>query len=326
MKVLVTGGNGFIGSFLVEQLLNDGHAVRCLVRRTSNLQWLKDLDIELFYGELRDPSTLVAAVDDIDLVYHLAGVTRGRREADYIEGNYTATVNLLHACQNVGSASQKFVFVSSQAAGGPSPNGKLLTESEAQHPISAYGRSKLLAERAVLKFAQQRPATIVRPPSVYGPRDVEFFKLFQNTRYGFLPVAGNGSQRISIIHVADLIRGLFLAGFREEANAELFFLSSDDHISYNELAQLIAGAMGKKIRLIHIPLTLVKPVFTAADFTASLSKKASMLNRDKFEELKQAAWLCSNLKAKARLDFEPQIGLKDGLARTAQWYRQKGWL
>ncbi|MBN1479776.1 NAD(P)-dependent oxidoreductase [candidate division KSB1 bacterium] len=326
MKVLVTGSNGFIGSFLVERLHSEGHQVRCLVRRTSNLQWIKHLDVEFVYGELCNPATLITALREIDLVYHVGGVTRGRTEADYMKGNYTATVNLLTACEKVGSDAQKFVFVSSQAAGGPSSHGEPLSEIEAQHPISIYGRSKHLAEQAVMEFAKNRPATIVRPPTVYGPRDTDFYKLFRNARYGFMPVAGNGSQKISIIHVADLIEGFILAGLKDVANGQLFFLNSDDQINYNELARLIAQATGSKERIVHVPLGLVKLVFWGAGFTAAFSKKPSIINRDKFKEMKQVAWLCSNQKAKDLLDFHPQIGIEEGLKNTAQWYMQEGWL
>ncbi len=142
MRALVTGSNGFIGSFLVERLLDKDWKVRCLVRKTSNLRWLEGPDIELAYGEMFDISSLHGAVKNADVVFHLAGVTKGKSEQDYIRGNYQATINMLKACQDSGGASKKFILISSQAAGGPSRDNSPLSEEEATSPISAYGRSK----------------------------------------------------------------------------------------------------------------------------------------------------------------------------------------
>ena len=326
MKAFVTGSNGFIGSFLVEKLLKEGYSVRCLVRRTSNIRWLNDLNVDLCYGELRDPASLHDAVQNVDIVYHLGGVTRGRTEKEYINGNYKATKNLLNACRRSGHPEQKFVFVSSQAAGGPSINGEFLTEEGATLPISMYGRSKLMAERAVLDFARFRPATIIRPPSVYGPRDKDFYTLFRNARYGFLPVVGKGRQKISIIYISDLVNGLYLAGSQPASNGQLFFMSSDESVSFSELAGLILRTMGVRARLLNIPFGAVKLIVSLSVLASQLTKKTPLINWDKFEEMKQSAWLCSSDKAKRLLDFQAAIGLQEGIKRTAAWYKENGWL
>ncbi len=326
MRALVTGSNGFIGSFLVEKLLREGIDVRCLVRRTSNLRWLEGLNLDLCYGELSDPASLAPAVRDVDYIFHLGGVTRGLVEQDYVQGNVVTTQNLLDACLNCGHDRQKFIFVSSQAAGGPSVDGKPLTEEHAHNPISMYGRSKYGAEQAVLKLSTMRPITIVRPPSVYGPRDSDFFTLFKNANIGFLPIVGGGRQKINIIHVADLVEGLYRAGIKDKSNGELFFLSSDEEVSFAELAQTIAGAMKREIRLMNIPLPMVRLIVAASTFASSITKKPSILNKDKYNEMRQPAWLCSNEKAKRLLDFQPTVSLKDGMRETAEWYKKQGWL
>lgn len=326
MKALVTGSNGFIGSFLVEKLLQNSFNVRCLVRRTSNLRWLAGLNIELCYGELSDPASLVPAVKDVDVVFHLGGVTRGLKQKDYCSGNVLTTENLLHACLEHGPDQQKIVFVSSQAAGGPSFDGNALTEEHAQHPISMYGRSKYQAEQAVWKFGAKKPATIIRPPSVYGPRDTDFYTLFKNTRYGFLPVVGGGRQEISIIYVADLVEGIFQAAVNQRADGEMFFLSSDEKVSFSELANSIAESLDKKVRLVNIPLPVVRLIVAFSSLSSFLTKKPSILNEDKYNEMRQPAWLCSNEKAKRVLGFQPRMSLKEGMRITADWYTSNGWL
>jgi nucleoside-diphosphate-sugar epimerase len=324
MKVLITGSNGFIGSFLVEKLVREGYQVRCLIRRTSNIRWLQGKNVELHYGDLRVPSTLAAAVRDIDIVFHLAGVTSGRTEEDFIAGNFTATTNLLDVCKSSAHVF-KFIFVSSQAAGGPSLSGEALTEEEANHPISMYGRSKRMAEQAVLEFAHNLHATIIRPPSVYGPRDRDFFKLFKSCRYGFLPMVGDGTQKISLIYISDLIAGLNVA-MKNEANGEIFFMSSDEVITFADLARAISQAMGVQSRLLHIPLPLVELIVGAAALGSRLTKKPPFITRDKFSEMKQPAWLCSSEKAKRLLDFHTTTRLAEGMLKTANWYKENGWL
>ena len=326
VRALVTGSNGFIGSFLVEKLLGEGYDVRCLVRQTSNLRWIKDLPVDFVYGELRQPSTLLDAVRDVDIVYHLGGVTRGRKMQDYIDGNYTATLNLLKACREIGHAEQKFVFVSSQAAGGPSTDERALTEKEAQHPISMYGRSKHMAEQAVLEFAETRPATIIRPPSVYGPRDTDFYLLFKNAQRGFLPVVGNGRQKISTIFINDLTNGLYLAGIKEQANGEIFFLTFNLPVSFADLIDIIGSAMDVKVRRLNMPLAAVRMVATASAIGSILTKKPTIINHDKYMEMKQTAWICSGEKAKKLLGFQAQVGIEDGMRSTAAWYKEQGWL
>ncbi|MBN1464325.1 NAD-dependent epimerase/dehydratase family protein [candidate division KSB1 bacterium] len=325
MRALVTGSNGFIGAFLVEKLLKEGHSVRCLVRRTSNLQWLRHLTIEMCYGDLRTPSTLAAAVRSIDVIFHLGGVTYGRTEQDFIAGNFTATTNLLAACKSAGHSQQKFVFVSSQAAGGPSL-GEPLTEEEAHHPISMYGRSKRLAEEAVLDWADSHPATIIRPASVYGPRDKDFYKLFKMAQRGVLPMVGDGKQKISIIYIADLIDGIYRAGTRHEANGEIFFMSSDEAVTFSEITRKISQAVGVRTRSIHIPFFLVQLIVAASEMISHVTKKPAIISRDKFAEMKQPAWLCSNAKAQRVLDFRPLTGLEEGMQKTAVWYKENGWL
>lgn len=326
MRVVITGSNGFIGSALAADCLRRGFQVKCLVRRTSDLSRLQGLQVELFYGELRRPESLPGLFKDVDVVFHLAGVTRGRNEQDYLAGNYQSTINLLQACLREGSEQSKVVFVSSQAAAGPSSADRPLTEEDAPHPISLYGRSKLLAEEAVLEFSRKRPAVVIRPPSVYGPGDKDFLILFRNIQRGILPMVGNGRQRISLIYVDDLVRGIQAAAENPRANGEIFFLSGDEDVSYAELAQACAQALDARPLTIRLPMPAVEAVIRLNVLACRLTGKATILNMDKLREMKQPGWLCSNRKAKDILGFQPQVSLAEGMRRTAAWYREKGLL
>ena len=186
MNVLVTGATGFIGSHLAERLLADGHRVRCLVRRTANRRWLGDPRLELADGSITEPSSLPAAVAGIDIIFHVAGLTAARSREEFFRGNHDGTKNMLEAAARAGKP-LRFVHVSSQAAAGPSPTATPIDESFPCRPITAYGESKRAAEEEVLKYADQFPITIVRPPAVYGPRDNGVYTFFRQSNPAFFP-------------------------------------------------------------------------------------------------------------------------------------------
>ncbi|MCX8014985.1 MAG: NAD-dependent epimerase/dehydratase family protein, partial [candidate division WOR-3 bacterium] len=112
-RVLVTGANGFIGSHLVEALLENGYQVRALVRRTSNLNWLAGLPIEFAYGTVTDINSLLPAIDNIDFICHTAGITKAKDADEYALVNYGGTENLLKACLMKKSNLKRFVHISS---------------------------------------------------------------------------------------------------------------------------------------------------------------------------------------------------------------------
>ena len=150
MEVLVTGGTGFIGSHLVEALLEEDYIVRCLVRSKHKLRWLKDLPVQLYEGDCTEPNTLMPAVEGATWVIHTAGLTNANSREAFIQQNAEGTKNLIDACIRYSPDIKRFVFLSSQAAAGPS-NGKDPTrEEDPPSPITAYGQSKLEAEFAVV--------------------------------------------------------------------------------------------------------------------------------------------------------------------------------
>jgi dihydroflavonol-4-reductase len=324
-QALVTGSNGFIGSTLVEYLLKQDYKVRCLVRKTSNLKWLQGLSVEYYYGDLRVPNTLPSAVGDVDIVFHLAGITRAKNHKEFMEGNYKTTVNLLNAC-NALSQKPKFVFISSQAAGGPSQNSVPKSEDDDAKPISQYGISKLAAEQAVLKHAQEFPVTIIRPPSVYGPKDRDVFLLFKNIHFGLKPMIKGGRQKISMVYINDLVDGIILAAEHEKAEGEIFNISGDELLEWKNITNIMTKAMDRKAVQVGIPLWCLDIASYLSMALSKISKKSTLLNRDKIHEMKQDSWLLSNEKAKALLGFQPKYDLLTGFRQTIKWYKKNDWL
>ena len=295
LHALVTGSNGFIGSTLVERLLKEKYRVRCLVRKTSNLKWLEGLSVVYAYGELLAPETLTSAVRDIDIVFHLGGRTKAKHQKEFMAGNYLATLNLLNACNRL-TQKPRFLFVSSQAAGGPSHNSTPKTENSESTPISLYGISKLAAEKSVLQFAHKFPVTIIRPPSVYGPKDRDVFLMFKNIHNGISPQLNRGQQKLSMVYIDDLVDGIILAANSENAKGQIFNISGDEILAWKQIANILKKAMNKRAIPINIPLWILDVVSIFSTALSKFSNKPLLLNRDKIQETRQVEHLRLNFK------------------------------
>ncbi len=166
LNVLVTGATGFVGSHVVDVLLERGHTVSYIARSTSNLRWLADKPATRVDGSLFDKESLRAAVEGADIIIHVAGLTAAKNEAEFRRGNTEATQNLIHAVRAYRPGLVRFVHISSLAVSGPSPNlANPVTEDSPYNPITSYGRTKQLAELAVLE-ATEIPSAVIRPPAV----------------------------------------------------------------------------------------------------------------------------------------------------------------
>lgn len=325
-KVLVTGATGFVGSHLVDQLIERGNTVRCLVRHSSKLRYLKHPTIELAYGGLDDSTDWEAALADVTTVYHVAGTTFARRAKDYFTVNHQGTEAILAEAVKRRDRIKKFVHISSLAAVGPGPDGKPVNEETSPAPITPYGRSKLLGEEAVHAVSDLLPVAIVRPPAVYGPRDYGIFEFFKAVKGGMFPMIGRNDKRVSLVHVRDLADGIILAGESEASVGRTYFISSEDDYSMRAVADLIAALMRKRLRSFAIPRTVAYCVAVAAEAAAAVMRKPPVINRDKVTDLSQTSWTCSIERARSELGYNPRVPLEEGLRETLEWYKSEGWL
>ncbi len=326
MKALVTGATGFIGSHLVEFLLDENVEVRCLVRPESNRRWLQGRDVEFATGDCRDPDSLLPAVSGVDLVYHLAGVVRARSYQEYFLSNSVGTRNLLEACLCVNPELDRFVLVSSQAAAGPSTNGRPLKESDPARPISAYGWSKLMAEKEVLQRQGRLPVVIVRPSPVYGPRDRDFHSLFKMVKLGLSPVIGGEKRYLHLTYVRDVAAGTWLASQSQGNHGGVYFLADERSYDWREVGRVIGEVFGKKTRQLTIPRSLSWVVARVAELWAALLRRPALLNREKRREMLARYWLCDTSRAREQLGFRVAHPLPAGVLSTLRWYRDNGWL
>lgn len=325
VSCLVTGAAGFVGSHLVEALVGQGYEVRCLVRKTSNLTWLKGLPVEFVCGDVVNAHSLPAALAGVDYVYHVAGVTKALREADYFLVNAGGTANLLKACAATGQAYRRIVLVSSLSALGPPQDGCVLAEDTPPQPVTAYGLSKLRAEVVAAAYATQLPITVVRAPAIYGPRDRDTLAVFQWAARGLRPITRRRSL-FSLIHVRDLARGLVLSAEHEASVGRTYHLANDEPESLDNVTALIADALGRRSIALPLPQMAFGVAATLSELSGKLSRRPQIYTRDKALEMAQPSWVCDTRRAREELGFRPAIEVRDGIRETAEWYRRVGWL
>ncbi len=328
MKALVTGATGFIGSHLVDALLERGIEVRCIVRRQSNRRWLAGKPIELVEASLTEPASLPAAVKGVDVIYHVAGLIAARSMAEFMRGNRDATMNLLQAALRYAPNLQRFLFLSSLAAVGPAPSlSEPVTEETPYHPLTAYGKSKRAAEEAVLAVAEQLPVTIVRPPAVYGPRDAATLPFFRSVRLGIAPLIGFRDKYLSLIHVRDLVRGILLAAEAQRAIGRVYFISSEEYYTWEQLAEVARIAVGRRrVWRLRIPHGIVMGIASIAEVAGWFTRRPPVFDFEKGRDIVQSYWICSPERARKELGYRQTVGLVEGMRETVAWYREHGWL
>jgi len=326
MKILVTGGTGFIGSHLVRRLLHEGHDVICLSKDRLNADYLQELGASVVLGDLNGMLEWESIFDGVKVVYHAAGITRARWTRDYYRVNYLGTKRFLEMCLRHAPVIDRFVYVSSQTAAGPSRDGFPLTENSECMPVSHYGRSKLRAEGEVMSVAGRLPVTIIRPAAVYGPRERDVFNYFQLVQKGIRPVIGFRSKKMNLVFVEDLVEGIARAGESDRAIGETYFLGAEESVSSDRLGRVIAEVAGKKALRVTVPHFVAYTVGAVSGALGKIRGCSVLFNVQKAREAVQREWSCSIVKAREHFGYAPRVSLEDGVRRTLGWYREAGWI
>ncbi len=333
MKVLVTGASGFIGSTLIGQLNRLGIEPFALLRKTSDTSNLQGLKYHRREGDLSHLDSLKEAVQDVDVIYHLAGATMAPDREAFFRHNAQGTALLARAAAEARPGLKRFVFVSSMAAGGPSTSPSPKLESDPDQPVSLYGESKLQGEKDLLRHKDIFPISIIRPPMVYGPRDKGVFIAIQTVSRGVMPILQGATpdrnKHYSAIHSDDLCQAILQAGAvtpDQVASGEIFYIAADGVFTYREMLKTIARHLDRKAVAFPVPRFAIT---AGAMFTTVASKvtgKTYALNLDKLGEIHADFWVCSNEKAKTKLGFKPKYDFDTGMSDAIEWYKKEKWI
>lgn len=302
MTVAITGATGFVGQALLDAAARARVPLRALTRRPQD----KRDGIEWVVGGLSDRVALAELVEGATAVIHVAGLTNTPDPREFEQANVAGTSALLYAAREAGV--RRFVFVSSLSAREPA--------------LSAYGASKARAEEHVT--ASGLDWSIVRPPAVYGPRDRDMFELFRSAKLGVVPLPPRG--RTSLIHVDDLAECL-LALVPGGASVSSACFELDDGrgggYGHDEMARMIGAAVGRRVWTPHLPRPLLA---LAARGDRLLRGDGAKLTADRVGYMTHPDWVSRLTHAVPPEVWRPRIPGAEGLASTAQWYRDAGWL
>ncbi len=324
MKVLVTGGTGFIGSHVVERLIDDGHDVVATKRPNSSLKWLPLNKIEVVDAPVENMSALHDVLPNIDAVVHVAGITRAKGRGDFFRVNARSVDNLLRLCDEYASRMRKFVLISSLSAAGFAEDVPL-DESMELSPYTDYGESKYAGEKYALNYKNKFEIAILRPPTVYGPRETGVFVYFKMINKGILPFVDTRERKLSVIYVKDLAKAVSMLLDANYKSGSAYFISDGEVYTWQEFADEIALALGKKPLKLTLPSLLGWPFAAVAEVKARITGNPALLSFYRIRMLKRD-WTCDSALLECETGFAPEYDLERGVKETAQWYLEEGWL
>ena len=324
---VVTGASGFIGSHLVDYLVERGCTVYALVRHTSDRQWLNPSDrVHIHLADLTQSDLSLPFLSQVDYLFHCAGLTQAKTEAEYFKANAEACSSLYVKCAATGKRVKAVVHLSSLAAVGPGEVYNAVDENSPCQPLTFYGKSKLAGEGVALKFSSSLPMVIIRPPVVYGPRETNFFIYLKAIQKGWKLKMGHVRRELSLIYVQDLVRALVEVAVRFPQEENTLFISDGKVYSWEDVAQSAMQILNVRARTLVIPESLFAGVAYVSEALAWFSSAAPLIDRQKLIELRQRSWLASPKKFFDRYNFQPHYDLEKGLRETLGWYQQNRWM
>lgn len=323
---LVTGAAGFIGSHLVDRLLSLGCVVHCLVRKTSSLRWLSSPGIRLHFVDLAEPGFKIPGLESVDYVFHCAGLTRAKSRREYFDINSRACPALYGQCLQHKSRIKGIVHLSSLAAAGPGGEGADIDESSPLSPVTCYGESKKSGEEAALKFSEDLPVIVLRPPVVYGPREENFFAFFKLVKRGWTLQIGDSPRKLSLIYVADLVRAVLTACGPAPSKNKAYFVTDGKSYSWGDIAESAAREMNVRVKVFRAPESVLAPAALFFEALAVFRSKPALLDRQRMIDIRQSRWTASPERFFRDFNFKPEFGLEAGLARALDWCVQEKWL
>jgi nucleoside-diphosphate-sugar epimerase len=327
MKMLVTGGTGFTGSHLTRRLLQKGHHVVVIDNQPGLFfDELKNLGAEILLGSVTDRKLVDQAIQGCDVVHHVAAVFRkvNLPKKVYWDVNVEGTRSLLQAALDAGV--RRFVYCSTCGVHGDVKR-EPADENAPIAPEDYYQYTKYEGERVVAEFlGKGMKIVILRPTAIYGPGDPErFFLLFKRVNRGRFLMFGNGKAHYHPVYVENLVDAFELAAISEKGDGQAYLIGDERYYALNDLVTAIAGSLGVELKMRHLPFL---PLWVAALACETLYKPFQVdppLFRRRVDWFRQNRAF-SIQKARSELGYRPKIGLEEGLAQSAKWYREQGYL
>ncbi len=324
LKIALTGSNGFVGSSLVRNLTKENCAVNCLVREGSNIDLLPENSF-ITYINYNNRTVSSQILSDHDIIIHNAALTKAKKWEDFNKVNIELTDYLVSVCNN-SSRIKQMIFISSQAASGSAPSlEEPKKETDKCYPVSAYGRSKMLAEEKIIENCE-KPYTIIRPAAVFGPGDSDFLIYFKLIKKHISFRIGYREHFLNMIYVEDLGNIIKQTIMNPDAFNNIFFAAYNEKISYKQLNQYLEKSLNTFTNPIRIPEVLLTILGFINTSLSSFRNKPLFLNKEKIREMKKLYWLVDNTKIKTVLNFKPEFDLLEAFIKTYTWYKDNNWM
>jgi nucleoside-diphosphate-sugar epimerase len=316
--VSITGATGFLGWHLAEAFRDAGWRVRAVVRPGSSKPIPEGVDRR---EATLEADTLKRAFDDSDVVIHAAGVSRAPQASMFDAVNAAGTRAAVHAVNATGA---RLILISSQAAAGPGTLDRPSHEEDDPRPLTPYGRSKLAGEREVRDHARV-PWTIIRPASVYGPRDRQFLPLFRLASRGLFFLVTHPEAALTLIFVDDVTRGVVLSASDDRSSGETLFLGHPDPERVTDLLRRLAEAFGRAYKPLRVPPLVLQGLALAGQLSWKAGRQP-LIDASRLAELRAEGFVCSVDRATDVLGFTARVSLAEGARRTVKWYKDRGWV
>jgi dihydroflavonol-4-reductase len=312
-RALLTGATGFIGSHLLEAIVAKKWSVTCLVRPRSRIDKIKKMPVRILSGPPYHSDILGRAVKDQDYIFHLAARIRPAPAEVYEKVNHLWTRNLAQACLYGNPNIKRFIYVSSMGAAGPTPPGTTFDESRPPSPESEYGRTKLRGEEAVKEVWGKMPATIIRPPNVFGPGQQETELLIKLIRKRIVPILKDEGKSTSLIYIKDLIKGILQASNSPLAQGQIYYLTDGSGYSWREIILALKEAVLGDTLFVPFPEELIYSLAWFADLLRFMGFRRLFFGRRIWDTMVKTHWLYASSKARKELNFRPEFNLTTGV-------------
>lgn len=326
MKIGITGATGFIGSHLVDGLIEYNHDVYVLARKESNTSKINSKS-NLINIDLYNVDDLKEKLSDIEVIVHCGGALFGKNYEYFYKSNVQSTINLIEAVKT-NKNFKHFIFISSLTAVGPSKKlDEAVNENSKRIPITNYGKSKAEAEEYIEGQSEWLNYTIFRLPAVFGPRDTAIYSIFKLANFGFGSLIGFNKKYLSLVYSEDIKKVIVNSINKSDLFKEIFFLSNSEYYTWSQIMLILKTKLNKSFFVnLRLPHSIVFILAYINSFASKILGITPIFNVDKAKDFTQQFWICDNSKLKNQLKYNNFVDIDKAFEETIKWYKENKWL